>query len=116
VTTETSPPVMQMFMFRAKPDVGDDQILDAADVMLRDVVSYPGFTSSRFLKGDDGQWVEILEWCSLAEAEAVLDIATKPSGQAFDALIEIESVRVLHLDPRRGYGRAAPVDGTQRVG
>jgi hypothetical protein len=116
VTTKTSPPVVQMFMFRAKSDVGDDQILDAADLMLRDVASYPGFTSSRFLKGADGQWVEILEWGSLAEAEAVLEIAAQPSGQAFDALVEIESVRVLHLDLRRGYGRAAPGDETQRVG
>jgi hypothetical protein len=83
--------------------VSREQILAAADAMLHDVMQFPGFMCSRFFEDDAGGWIELVEWASRAEAEAVLVVATRPSGRAFDSLLEPDSISMWYLESRRTY-------------
>lgn len=95
--------IVQGFRFRPRSGVSREQVLDAADAMLHDVAQFPGFMGSRFFEDDAGDWIELVEWGSRAEAEAVLVVATWPSGRAFDSLLEPDSVSTWYLESRRTY-------------
>jgi hypothetical protein len=99
----TDPSTVQGFRFRPRPGVTREQILDAADAMLHDVAQFAGFQGSRFYEDDAGDWIELIEWSSRAEAEAVLVIASWPSGRAFDSLLEPDSISTWYLESRRTY-------------
>ena len=95
---------IEVVMFRAQPGVSDAQILEAADVLQRDVEEFGGYISRRLLKSEDGQWLDIVDWTSLDEArQAGEAIMQRPSAQRFDALVDAESVKVFHLAPLRVY-------------
>jgi hypothetical protein len=96
---------VEVVMFRARPGVDDARILEAADALQREVEDLPGYLGRRLLKDDDGQWLDVVDWSGLDEAlQASEAITQRPIAQAFDALVDGESMRVLHLAPVRVYG------------
>jgi hypothetical protein len=104
--TETR--TIEIVLFKSQPGVTDDQILAVADALQRDVADLPGFLRRRLLKGDDGQWLDMVDWASLEEArQASAIIMQRPSAQEFDALVDGASLQVVHLEPRRVYGGAS---------
>lgn len=100
--------VVEIVLFRAKPGVSDSQILEASAALQREVARFPAYVSRRLLKSEDGQWIDVVDWTSLAEAQkASQTILEQPVAQRFDALVETDSMRVLHLVPTQMYAAGA---------
>jgi hypothetical protein len=106
MTTATTTCIVETILFKAKPGVGDAQILEAAEALEQDLAKYPGYLGRRFLKGEDGQWMELLEWTGLDEAKAAEAIIDEPCAQAFDALVEMGSVQMIYFRPVQALGGA----------
>ena len=104
MTSPTAPRTVEVLLFQAKPGISDAQILAAADALQRDVAGFPAFIRRRLLKGDDGQWLDLVDWASLDEArQASAAIMQRPSAHAFDALVDGASIHAFHLAPVRVY-------------
>ena len=96
--------VVEVVLVRAKPGVTDEQILEAADGLQREVEHFPGYIGRQVLKSEDGQWLDIVDWVSLDDAlRAAEAIMQRPIAQTYLSLVETESLRTLHLAPVRVY-------------
>lgn len=90
----------EMVLFRLKPGIDRDSmrtVSDQANAWLR---QQPGFLSREVLEDESGQWVDMLRWASLDEALAAAEaFIDTPVAAAYMALVDEESIRMLH--PRR---------------
>ena len=97
---------VEVVMFRAKSGAGDAQILEVADALQRDLEGFDGYISRRLLKSEDGQWIDIVDWTSLDEAQQASEaIMQRPSAERFMAAVDPESITMFHLAPLRVYAR-----------
>ena len=97
--------VVEVVLFKAKPGVNDAEIGAVADALQRDVEGFPGYISRRLVKSEDGQWLDIVDWTGLDEAQRAAEaIMARPSAERIGELVEPESIQVLHLAPVRVYG------------
>ena len=96
--------VLELVTFKTKPGVTDDRVLAAADALQRDVEPLEGYLGRRLLKTGDGTWVDTVRWTTLEAAHAAARlIEAKPSAEAFMAITEVESIRMLHAQPVKEY-------------
>jgi hypothetical protein len=95
---------LEVVHFRAKDGVSDEQIVAVADGLQRDLDGAPRYLRRRLFKGDDGRWVDLVEWADLAQALAAAEaIGQRPSAHRFMALVDMDGVEMLHLRPVRAY-------------
>ena len=104
MTTAAATRTVEVVLFRANPGVGDEEIMEVADALQREVEAFSGYIGRCLLKSEDGEWIDLVDWTSLDGAlEASRAILERPVAQAFEALVDGESVRILHLTPVRVY-------------
>jgi hypothetical protein len=97
-------PTLEVVLFRAKDGVGDEQIVEAADGLQRDLEGMPGYLRRRLYKGEDGRWIDFVDWADLAQALAAVEaIGERPSAHRFMALVDMDSIEMLHVRPVRAY-------------
>jgi hypothetical protein len=82
--------VIEIVTFRLAPgtSVAEFKVLDRA-VEVDHVAKQPGFVSRESAAGDDGQWLVIVHWKSVRDAEASMaSFASAPAAQRFMAKID----------------------------
>lgn len=90
ITTFTVSPENETAMLASRPSL--EQVL-ASEV--------EGFRSIRLLRVDDTTWVDLVEWESLAHAQAAMDaMMQRPEAQAMFATID-EVVSMVHAEGTR---------------
>ena len=90
---------VEIVLFRLNADAAESDFLGAVAAMTPDLRTAPGYLSRELLRGDDGLWVDVVHWRSLAEAQqAMAHFPNLPSAQAFGALMDGETLRMLHLE------------------
>ena len=100
-----TPGAVEVVLYRARPDIADQQILEASDALQADLEGFPGYLRRRLMKTSDGLWVDTVDWESLAQAEAAAAaIMERPSAAGFMALVEESTIQMLHPLPVRVYG------------
>jgi hypothetical protein len=105
--TSSAAATIEVVFYTAKPGVSDEQILAVSAALQRDVAQCPGYTARRLLKNEDGQWLDIVDWRSRDEALAAADvIMERPAAQEFMALVEPDSIRMMHFALRETYDPA----------
>jgi quinol monooxygenase YgiN len=86
----------EIVLYRLKPDTNRDRFLAISAQATAWLQQQPGYLG-RELLADDGQWVDLVQWASmddaLAAANAFMDV---PEAAAFMALVDPDSVRMLH--------------------
>ena len=93
-----NPLTVEVTLFKLKPDVADTAFVAAAEAILPDLRTVPGFVRRELLRGDEGLWVDVVHWRSLSEALAAMDfIMTQPSADPFMAALDEQSIEMLHL-------------------
>lgn len=100
-------PTIELVQFRLRDGVDEGTFLAAvADTQVA-ISRLPGFLSRELLKGDDGLWVDLVHWCSAAEAHAAAEaFSTMPEVSAFASMIDETAMTMLHLGQvRRFAGR-----------
>ena len=94
-TTQTH--VMETVLFKLKDGVTTDAFLKAAAASVTYVESCSGFISRRLSGAAGTQWVETIEWASLADAEAAsAGLAAAEGIGDFLAAVDETSVAMHH--------------------
>jgi len=90
----TQSAVVEIVMFKLKPGVTADEFrpLDRA-VELQHVMKQPGFISRESAAADNGEWLVIVHWRSVKDAEASMaSFAGAPATAPFMAKIDANTV------------------------
>jgi hypothetical protein len=99
--TGMSDAVIELVLFRTRPEVTEDAFLAVADGATRFLEGCHGFVRRRLARDADGQWADQVEWRSMADALAAADkFNDDPATQPFVAAIEPSSVTLRHLGVR----------------
>lgn len=68
--------VIEIAPFTLKPDVDEATLIAASDELEAGFLSQQaGYISRDLVKGENGEWMDIVYWRSLAEAQAVMEDA-----------------------------------------
>ncbi|MCU0753503.1 MAG: VOC family protein [Xanthomonadales bacterium] len=89
--------VIEQVQFRARDSQADQQMAEAAWAAQAVIEQLPGYLSRQFGRAEDGGWVDLVRWQSLAHAQAAAATAGQhPVIAAFFALIDLHSVQMRH--------------------
>ena len=106
-------PVIEWAPFRLAAGVTEEELLEAAERLQRELVDgQPGFVRLELLRAADGEWVDLVLWEDEASARAVMDAAC--ASEAFGSLAGLldgadpsdPQAGVRHLRRVRLYERA----------
>jgi hypothetical protein len=88
--------VIEITTFRLAPGTGEPAFLDADYRVQTELVPrQPGFVRRTTARHEDGEWLVLQLWRTVADAEATAELArSHPAGSAFAALVDGDSVRV----------------------
>ena len=91
--------IIEIVLFKAAPNITDAQIATAAQALAPALAAREGFVR-RELAHDGAQWVDIVHWRDLAAAQAASEaVMAIPECQHFFAMIDQDSLRMLHCQP-----------------
>ncbi len=81
--------VIEVVTFKLAKGVSDEEFLKTVPASSEFVRNLPGFIARRLSKGDNGIWLEHIEWKSLDDAKAasqafMQEESLKPMMQAID--------------------------------
>ena len=87
--------IVEVARFKLKEGADENTFLAAEKALAAGQIrQQPGFISREAAKGENGEWVIILHWESLAEAEAWSPkFMQDPNGQAFAAQLDFSSMK-----------------------
>jgi hypothetical protein len=95
----TPPLTVEIVLFKLNPGVDDAAFIRAAQATQPDLEHLPGYVRRELLKGADGQWIDMVHWRSLAEAQQAAAMAMQfPSFQPFVGMIDASTMQLRHLD------------------
>ena len=72
--------VIEVVLFKLAKGVSDEEFLRTAPASSEFVRRQKGFVARRLSKGDDGTWLEHIEWESLEDAVAASEKFMKEEG------------------------------------
>jgi heme-degrading monooxygenase HmoA len=102
--TDTDAATVEVALFRLRPGVDEATFLRASAAMAPAVRAFGGFRRRTLYKSEDGRWVDLVDWDSLADAQRAAEAAlTSPACQPFLALIDDADEVMIHARPVRRY-------------
>lgn len=102
---ESQQPILEVVLFRAKAGVADEQVLQGSAQIQPWLEHADGYLSRQLSKSEDGQWVDLIHWRTLAEAhQAAEQLMAEPTAAAFMSMIEPESITMLHVQQQVAFG------------
>ena len=91
--------VIELVMFRAKPGIAVETVVEAAEGTRQAVAGLDGYADRNFGATADGEFVDVIRWRDRACAEAAAAAAPRLAGfDRFRDVIDTPSVQVYHLD------------------
>jgi heme-degrading monooxygenase HmoA len=77
--------VVEWAPFRLAPGVEESVLLEASEVLQREFLAHqPGFLRRELLRGDDGQWADLVYWEDEAAAgNAMREATASPACQSY---------------------------------
>lgn len=92
---------IELVLFRLRADISDDDFLAAADDTTRFLEGCDGFIRRRLARAEDGQWLDHVEWRTMADAlDAAARIGDSPQAAPFVAAIDASTVTLRHFTVR----------------
>jgi heme-degrading monooxygenase HmoA len=90
--------VIEVVVFRIRRDVAEPEFLRAAAATNTFLCGCEGFVRRRLARTDDDEWVDYVEWRTMADAlVAAKRFADSPDTHRFTAAIDAGSVALRHL-------------------
>lgn len=100
----SQPPMIEVVLFHVKAGVTDAQVLAASACTQEWLIQTDGYLARELSKDDEGQWVDIVHWRSLAAAQAAAEqIMRQPCAADFMAVIDPESITMLHMKQQQHF-------------
>ncbi len=83
-------PVIEIVRLRPAAGVTEGEFLAASDRFELDYMKKrPGFVRRSLLRGDSGDWAVLVDWATLADAEASMDaFPHDPASAPFNAVLD----------------------------
>ena len=87
--------IVEIAHFKLKPDADEKAFLAAEQGLVNGQIrQQPGFLGREAAKGADGEWIVILHWETVADAEAwTPKFMQDPNGQAFAAQLDFSTMK-----------------------
>jgi heme-degrading monooxygenase HmoA len=102
--TDTDAASVEVALFRLRPGVDEAAFLRASAAIAPAVRAFGGFRRRTLYKSEDGRWVDLVDWDSLADAQRAAEAAlTSPACQPFLAMIDPADDVMIHARPVRRY-------------
>ncbi|MAS37415.1 MAG: hypothetical protein CL610_25675 [Anaerolineaceae bacterium] len=97
-------PVVEVALFRLKPDVADDAFLRGAALIQRHLDQLNGYISRELVKAPDGQWVDIIHWANLEAAQnAEAVILADTNAAPFFEMIDESQAQMIYANTVQVY-------------
>ncbi|MEQ8674894.1 MAG: hypothetical protein RLP44_28335 [Aggregatilineales bacterium] len=91
--------IVELVLFKLVGGSNEEDFLSAAQGINPQLEEMHGFIERRLLRNGE-QWVDIVYWDSLEEAQSAAEaIMTLEAGQKFGAFIEQATMQFMHLHP-----------------
>ena len=92
--------VLEIVKWKAKPNVSDNQIIDAVNSMVPDLKKLDGFINQTLYKNIEEYWVDVYYWNTAENAHLSNErMAEKESLKKLLEIIELDSVTMEILEP-----------------
>ncbi len=93
-------PAIEVVMFRLKSGVNEADFLEANSSVQAELQKSSGYLRRELSKSEDGQWLDIVYWNSLAEAKQAAEaFPTWPSAAPLMGMMDETSLNMLHVHP-----------------
>src|SRR4051812_42069717 len=97
-------PILEVMLFKLKPDVDEAAFFDVNESILTDLRAIDGFIRRDLFKDSHGQWMDIVYWRSLGEAQRAAELfPALPCAQSLMEMLDGSSLTMLHLEQARAY-------------
>ena len=97
--------ILEIVHFRVRPDVDDSAVLAASAETQAWLARMPGYRTREVSKNEEGQWVDIVHWRSLPEAQAAAhEIMQQPCAANFMQMLDPEQITMFHLTRKQYFG------------
>ena len=95
--------IVEIAQFKLASGVTDEEFIKEAEVVQKNFLEkQSGYIDRELLKDKDCQWIDILHWNSMEEAQKAAEIMMKePTAQGFMQKIDPSSVKMFHLVQER---------------
>ena len=95
--------IVEIAQFKLATGVREEDFLQEAEAVQKNFLEQQsGYIDRELLKDKDGQWVDILHWNSMEEAQKAAEVMmSDPATQGFMQKIDPSSVKILHLEQIR---------------
>lgn len=97
--------IVEIAQFKLAALVSDEEFLKEAEAVQNNFLKkQSGYIDRELLKGEDGQWADILHWNSMEEAQKAAQVMMgDPATQGFMQKIDPSSVKMLHLTQMKSW-------------
>ncbi len=65
--------VVEVVLFKPAPEVSEADVLKTTAMMQTKVMTMPGYIDRQLLKNSDGQWVDLVWWESMEQAQSAAE-------------------------------------------
>lgn len=89
----------EVVLFKANTGVSREDVIAAVAKTQPIIEGFDGFIARQLLEGEDGQWMDLVQWQSVAQAKAAAAQAQENPdlAEAF-AVIDFSTMQMLHLE------------------
>ena len=95
---------IEVVQFTSVQGTDEKVFLEASDAMMIDLKKQRGFIDRELLKSEDNQWIDIVHWRKLADAElAAKNVMSIPACLKFFEMIDEASMKMMHYKQIRRY-------------
>lgn len=95
---------VEIVHFKVKPGTNEQDFLKASADMMQELGKLSGFIDRELLKGDNGQWTDMVHWKSMENAlKATDDVIKLPLCLAYFGFIDHTSLQMLHFTQSQKY-------------
>jgi hypothetical protein len=97
--------IVEVAQFKLAAGVNEEDFLREAETVQKNFLEkQSGYVDRELLKDKDGQWVDVLHWNSMEEAQKAAEVMMSDSAaQGFMQKVDPSSVKMLHLEQVRNW-------------
>lgn len=97
--------VVELAQFKAKDGISDAEVLTASQEAHEGFLAkQKGYVTRELLKSKDGEWVDIVHWETMEDAQAAMNaFMGHPSTKKFAEVIDPASIKMMHLEVVKKY-------------
>jgi antibiotic biosynthesis monooxygenase (ABM) superfamily enzyme len=97
--------IVETVTFQLQAGVSESDFLASAEQATQFMKACPGFLRRRLSREENGNWIEHVEWASMADAEAAAaQIGNSEHTRAFMGAIDGSSVKMAHSHLKASFG------------